>query len=99
MNRRPLLAGFLSFLIPGLGQIYGGEGKKGAAILAAAIIIGNLNLLFVLVFVSVDPDPTLVWAYWIPRVGHDLISIWSIVFWIWAIVDAYRLVRYQGRSG
>ena len=99
MNRHPLLAGFLSLLIPGLGQIYGGQGERGAAILAAAIVIGNLNLLFILVFVSTNPDPAIVWAYWIPRVGHDLISIWSIAFWIWAIVDAYRLVRRQERSG
>jgi TM2 domain-containing membrane protein YozV len=98
MKRRPLLAGFLSLLIPGLGQIYGGEGKRGAAILAAAIVIGNLNLLFVLLFVSVDPDPSSAWAYWIPRLGHDLISIWSIAFWIWAIFDAYRLVRYRGEN-
>ena len=73
MNRHPLLAGSLSFLIPGLGQIYGGEGKKGAAILAAAIIIGNLNLLFILAVLSVNPDPSTVWAYWIP----DWAMIWS----------------------
>jgi TM2 domain-containing membrane protein YozV len=90
MERRPIVAGALSLLIPGLGQIYLGKGNHGAAILAAAIVIGNLNLIFLLVFVSANPDPAVVWAYWIPRVGHDLISLWSIIFWIWAAMDAYR---------
>jgi TM2 domain-containing membrane protein YozV len=98
LNRHPLLAGVLSPLIPGLGQIYGGEGEKGASILAAAIVIGNLNLLFILVFVSANPDPSMMWAYWLPRFGHDLIAIWSIAFWIWATVDAYLLVRREGTA-
>jgi TM2 domain-containing membrane protein YozV len=80
----------LSLLVPGLGQIYVGEGGRGGAILAAAIVIGNLNLLFLPIFAAADPDPGLVWAYWIPRIGHDVMSAWSIVFWIWAVVDAYR---------
>ena len=46
MKRSPFIAALLSLIIPGLGQIYGGEGKKGAA---------------------------------------------SIVFWIWAIIDAYHI--------
>jgi hypothetical protein len=63
MRRNPWLAGFLSLLVPGLGQIYCGEGNRGAAILAAAIVIGNLNLLFLAVFVAADVDPTVGWAY------------------------------------
>ena len=90
MKRNPFIAGFLSLLVPGLGQIYSGSGDKGAAILAAVIIIGNLNLIFLPIFITANPDPNVVWAYWIPRVGHDVMSVWSIVFWAWAIVDAYR---------
>ena len=82
-------------LVPGLGQIYGGRGDRGAAILVSAIIVGNLNLLFVLAFAIADPDPGAAWAYWIPRIGHDVMSLWSIVFWIWAVVDAYRQVKPQ----
>ncbi len=95
MGRNPLLAGLLSLLVPGLGQIYGGRGVRGAAILVSAVIIGNLNILFVLAFAIADPDPSAAWAYWIPRIGHDVMAIWSIVFWIWAVVDAYRQVRQQ----
>lgn len=99
MKRNRFVAGFLSFLVPGLGQIYGGRGGRGAAILVAAIVIGNMNLLFLLLFASVDPDPGSAWAYWIPRIGHDLLSVWSVVFWIWAMVDAYLLVRRQAMEG
>ena len=90
MKRIPLVAGCLSLLIPGLGQIYSGEGNKGAAILAAAIIIGNLNIIFLPIFVTADPDPGVIWAYWIPRAGHDVMSLWSVIFWLWAVFDAYR---------
>jgi TM2 domain-containing membrane protein YozV len=97
VKRNPVLAGVLSLLVPGLGQIYAGEGRRGAAILAAAIIIGNFNLLFVLLFVlgfmGVIPDSGAAWGYWILRVGHDVTAFWSVVFWIWVVVDAVRLTR------
>ena len=78
-------------MAPGLGQMYAGRADKGAAIVAAAIVIANLNILFLVGFVAAKPDPNVVWAYWIPRIGHDVISLWSVVFWGWAVVDAYRL--------
>ena len=93
MRRNPLIAAALSLLVPGLGQIYGGQGARGAAVLVSAIVIGNLNLLFLLVFSMADPDPQSIWAYWIPRIGHDVMAVWSIAFWIWAVVDAYRQAR------
>jgi len=90
MKRKALLSGILSLLIPGLGQIYAGQGIKGAIILASAIIIGNLNIIFIVVFVVADFAPEMVWAYWISRIGHDVMSVWSIAFWLWAIFDAYK---------
>lgn len=93
MKRNSLLAGFLSLVVPGLGQIYCGEGTRGAAILVAAIVVGSLNILFVLVFLAADPDPESGWAYWLPRVGHDIVAFWSVVFWAWAVGDAVLLAR------
>ena len=95
--KRSFLAGALSLVIPGLGQIYRGRAARGGAILAAAIIIGNLNII-ILPLISlanpVIPPPTtdvrVVWAYYIPRIVHDVVSMWSIVFWLWAVVDAFR---------
>jgi TM2 domain-containing membrane protein YozV len=98
MKRNPLIAGVASLLVPGLGQIYCGRETRGAAILAAAIIVGNLNIIFVLLFAATNPDPALAWAYWIPRIGHDLMSAWSILFWGWAVVDAVRLARKRGAT-
>ena len=93
MKKSPVIAGLLSFILPGLGQMYSGKGNKGAAILAAAIVIGNLNIIFLLVFTAAKPDPGIVWAYWIPRIGHDVMSLWSVAFWIWAIIDAYLAAK------
>jgi TM2 domain-containing membrane protein YozV len=93
MRRNPIVAGLLSLFIPGLGQMYSGAGNKGAAILAAAIVIGNLNIIFLPAFVAAAPDPEIVWAYWIPRIGHDVMSVWSVVFWLWAVFDAYGNAR------
>ena len=95
MKRKAIFAGLCSLLVPGLGQIFGGRGGRGAAVLAGAIIIGYLNLVFLVFFASANPDPGSVWAYWIPRIGHDVLAVWSIVFWIWAVVDAYQYVRGQ----
>ncbi|HEY76303.1 MAG TPA: hypothetical protein G4O00_09000 [Thermoflexia bacterium] len=55
------------------------------------MVIGNLNLIFLPIFVAANPDPGIVWAYWIPRIGHDVMSLWSVVFWVWAVIDAYVL--------
>jgi hypothetical protein len=99
MRRNPVIAGILSLLVPGWGQIYAGQGNKGAAIIAAAVCIGNLNIIILPLIALANPvtpsgmDSRTLWAYWIPRVMHDLISFWSIVFWIWAVVDATSISR------
>jgi TM2 domain-containing membrane protein YozV len=87
------LAGLVSLMVPGLGQFYCGERDRGAAILVAAIVVGSLNILFIPIFVAADPNPEIAWAYWIPRIGHDLISVWSVVFWAWVVADAFLLAR------
>jgi TM2 domain-containing membrane protein YozV len=100
MKRNPFLAGVLSLLVPGLGQIYAGQGNKGAAVIFAAIVIGNLNILILPLISMANPvippstsDLISLWTYWIPRIVHDIVSFWSVVFWIWAVVDAFALAR------
>ena len=41
MKRKAVVAGVLSLLVPGLGQMFSGKSYKGAAVLAAAIVIGT----------------------------------------------------------
>jgi TM2 domain-containing membrane protein YozV len=93
MKRRALVAGLLSLFVPGLGQIYCGRANRGVAILVTAIIVASLNVIFLLVYVAAHPDPQMAWAYWIPRIGHDVISIWSVIYWAWAVADAFSLAR------
>lgn len=100
MKRNPFIAGLLSLIIPGLGQIYGGKGNKGAAIIFAAIVIANLNIIILPLIAVANPnlpirpdDVNAVWRYWIPRITHDVASLWSIIFWIWAVIDAYNITR------
>ena len=93
MERHPFVAAVLSLLVPGLGQMYCGRSTRGAAVLAAAIVIGSLSIMFLPVFAAADPDPEVIWAYWIPRAGHDVMSLWSVVFWVWAVADAYLLAK------
>jgi hypothetical protein len=95
MKRNPIIAGMLSLIIPGLGQIYRGDGRKGARILCAAIVIANINIIVLLLISLANPiTPPLsdakntLWAYWIPRTVHDVSSFWSIAFWLWAVIDA-----------
>lgn len=100
MRRNPFIAGLLSLIIPGLGQIYSGNGNKGAAILVAAIIIANLNIIILPLISMANPiipipssNANAVWTYWIPRIVHDVSAFWSITFWIWAVVDAFNITR------
>jgi TM2 domain-containing membrane protein YozV len=97
MKRNPIIAGLLSLIVPGLGQIYNGENNKGGAIILGAIVIANLNII-ILPLISVAnptipigaPDARTIWAYFIPRVVHDVASFWSIAYWVWAVVDAIK---------
>jgi TM2 domain-containing membrane protein YozV len=100
MKKYPFVAGLLSLIIPGLGQIYGGRGNKGAVIIFASIVIANLNIIILPLIALANPnlpisshDINAVWKYWIPRITHDIASLWSIAFWIWAIIDAYLVTR------
>jgi len=100
MKRNPFIAALLSLIIPGLGQIYSGKGKYGAAIIFAAIVIANLNIMILPLIALANPDlpvhqidANAVWKYWIPRITHDVASLWSIACWIWAIIDAYYVIE------
>lgn len=100
IKRKSVIAGLLSLVVPGLGQIYRGRANKGALILAAAIIIGNLNILILPLISLANPvipaasnDLRGVWAYWIPRIVHDVMSFWSIAFWVWAVIDAFNISK------
>jgi hypothetical protein len=65
----------------------------------AAIVVGNLNLVLLLAFIAANPYPESGWAYWLPRIGHDVMSVWSIVFWTWAVADAYLTAKKDRVSG
>jgi len=104
-KRSPITGGILSMIAPGLGQIYRGDCYRGALILAAAIIIANLNIIILPLISMANPitppatsDERALWAYWIPRIVHDVASFWSIVFYIWAIADAFSPVRNSNKN-
>ena len=65
MKKNPTIAVLLSLFVPGLGQIYGGQSTRGAAILVATILIYNLNSIFIPVFIGVSPDPAIFWKHWL----------------------------------
>jgi hypothetical protein len=95
MSRSPWLAGILSFLVPGLGQIVAGRGRRGAAILVAAIVIGNLNAIWLSLYGLTGPGPNALWTYTLPRILHDLFAVWTVVFFLWQVVDAYQCARHH----
>ena len=104
MKRSPWVAGLLSLVIPGLGQIYAGKGFRGGAILFGAIVIANLNVIILPLIAVANPivpappgDVNALWTYWIPRIVHDVASLWSVAFWVWAVVDAVAIAHRAGR--
>lgn len=98
MSRSPIVASLLSLLVPGLGQIYAASGERGAKILFAAIIIGNLNAIWLSVHATAKSGPGVFWASTLPRMLHDVFALWGLVFWAWVVADAYRQAERRGRQ-
>ncbi|MGD2146765.1 MAG: hypothetical protein PVH41_08735 [Anaerolineae bacterium] len=93
MLRRPFLASLFSLLVPGLGQILAGRGERGAAILIAAIVVGNLNTIWLSLYARTSAGPRTFWGYALPRILHDVLAAWGVAFLVWQAVDAYRQAR------
>ncbi len=93
MKRSPFLAGLLSILFPGLGQIYAGKRVLGAAFMLAFIIIGNLNAIWLSVNAASSTTVVTFHGHTLPRILHDVFAFYGIVFWIWQAVDAHRLAK------
>jgi TM2 domain-containing membrane protein YozV len=93
IKRNPYLAALLSIPVPGLGQIYAGKGERGAAILIAAIIVGNLNAIWLSIYAAASPGINAFWAQTLPRILHDLFAAYGVIFLIWQVADAYQLAK------
>jgi hypothetical protein len=93
MKKNVVLAGLLSLFVPGLGQIYVKKHKRGAAILFAAIVIGNLNALWLTSTALSNCSKADFWNSVFPRIVHDVSAFWAVAFWVWAIVDAIILAK------
>ena len=92
MKHNPLIAGVLSLVIPGMGQIYCGKTGLGACFLLAFIIIGNLNAIWLSVFAGAQTDLSF-YSYKFPRLLHDIFAGYGIIFWVWQVINAYRLAK------
>ena len=98
-NPSPILAAALSLVVPGIGQIYAGRSTRGAMILIAVILVGSLNAIWFSLYNISDPGAAnALWTYKLPRILHDLFAVYGIIFWIWQVVDAYRLAENQSVS-
>lgn len=93
MKRNAFIASILSLFVPGLGQIYVRESERGAAILIAVIIVGNLNAIWLSAFAVSSTVPANFFSYTLPRLLHDIFSFYGVIFWIWQVVDVYLLAR------
>ncbi|NND01750.1 MAG: LCP family protein [Acidimicrobiia bacterium] len=85
--RSPLLAALLSAIVPGAGQLYAGQRRRGIILLAlsAALIVAAL------VWVAADPIAVAKLAFE-PSVLKGLLvaDVALLAFRIWATWDAYR---------
>jgi hypothetical protein len=95
MKHNPWLAGLLSLVFPGLGQVYIGKRVLGAALMLAFIIIGNLNAMWLSIYAGAQTDLNF-FSHAFPRLLHDIFAFYGIVFWIWQVVDVYCFAK-QGK--
>jgi hypothetical protein len=86
--KKPMVAGFLSAIVPGLGQLYCRAWGKGAAFLLAGLgtdgIFGVSTGMFEWLRSRVLPQPI-----WLFSVGSLILSGVAI----WSILDATRTAR------
>jgi len=90
----PAIAGFLSLIVPGLGQIYVGKGDRGAAILVAGIIVGTLALIWQTLSAAYASN-LMTYPYPFYRISR---AAYAMIFWIWQVIDAYRIADHSRRT-
>ena len=82
--RKPLMAGFMSLILPGFGQLYNGQLNKSI-------------LLFIGFTLSVIPLPAL--TLWLPAALMLPLVIISLILtlgiWLYGIINAWRQARLQ----
>ncbi|HET8570642.1 MAG TPA: LCP family protein [Candidatus Limnocylindria bacterium] len=90
LRSSPTLAGFLSFLLPGLGQLLAGAVRRG---LLLALPIVAIAILAAAAFLL--DRPLILRALLNPAflLGAVALSMALLVYRSWAIIDAYRLSR------
>jgi hypothetical protein len=98
-SSRSLIAGLLSLVVPGLGQMLTRRGTRGAAILAVVLVVGNLNAIFLSTYAATMRLDVPFFARGLPRLLHDVFAFYGIVFWIWQAVDAARIPPSPSRTG
>jgi hypothetical protein len=81
-NKNPILAAFLSFIIPGAGQIYEQEIRKGIIYFIISIVVPTMALVLLYenknIYIAI-------FAF--------LILIAYLIFNIYIIVEAYRIAK------
>jgi TM2 domain-containing membrane protein YozV len=78
-KKRPILAAALSFLIPGLGQVYNKERRKSMGF----FLIGSIFIMLEIFLISNKDKGR--------ELGPILVAAISIIlFWIYNIYDAYN---------
>lgn len=95
------MASLFSTLVPGLGQMVSGHSVRGAAILIAVIVVGNLNAIWLSVFALSTrvTDSLGFWTSGLPRVLHDLFAVYGVIFLVWQVADAYLLAKNLEKRG
>ncbi len=80
-KKNPIIAAIASFFIPGLGQIYSGEPRKGIGLVLIAIIFASIWF-----FLLREKDPEMT--------GAILVSSGAcVLFWMGSVYDAYKTAK------
>lgn len=91
-KKEPVVTVLLSFLLPGLGQIYAGKLGRGLIVMVVYFL---LTILFTLVFLAMGLWGGIGSWSWMPSseaffAWMAVSSIVLLVYYIWQIYDAYK---------
>jgi len=83
--RKPWLALSMSFVLPGLGQLYNGEANKAIWLFIAFAVVSIPGMAFVALYLP--------GGLMLPALIISLLLTLSI--WLYGLVDAWRIARHQ----
>ena len=95
LRKSAAIAVILSFLIPGVGQLYVGKIKRGIAYIVTAIV---LSVISSVITTSIDVNDINAVNDLVVSPAFIILALVSLGFWLFNMYDAYRVTKQYNEA-